>query len=254
MHYVEKPESFVSALVSCGVYLFNPNIFAPLANAMARGLDTGLSLSPPTDRVRLEQDVLAPLAGTRKLHVFEAKAPTDFFMQIKTAESALPANRLYLAHARRNGTLPASSQVTFPSSPLECQGSVEIKGDVYIHPSAAVDPSSKLGPNVSVGALVVIGPGVRVKDSILLEGVVVGNDSCIANSIVGWKSKIGAWVRLDGELSDSTATPNSGPGIRVPGATVLGKEVVVHDEVIIRSCIVLPHKELKSSYHNEIVM
>jgi mannose-1-phosphate guanylyltransferase len=35
---------------------------------------------------------------------------------------------------------------------------------------------------------------------------------------------------------------------------ILGKEVVVKDEIIIRNCVVLPHKELKQSCENEIVM
>lgn len=35
---------------------------------------------------------------------------------------------------------------------------------------------------------------------------------------------------------------------------VIGKEVTVADEIIVRNCIVLPHKELKSSYHSEILM
>lgn len=27
LHYVEKPETFVSHLISCGIYLFSPAIF-----------------------------------------------------------------------------------------------------------------------------------------------------------------------------------------------------------------------------------
>jgi len=34
----------------------------------------------------------------------------------------------------------------------------------------------------------------------------------------------------------------------------LGHDVRVSDEVVIRDCIVLPHKELLKSHHNEIVM
>ena len=35
---------------------------------------------------------------------------------------------------------------------------------------------------------------------------------------------------------------------------MLGHDVKVADEVIIRNCLVLPNKELKSSYHNDILM
>lgn len=43
-------------------------------------------------------------------------------------------------------------------------------------------------------------------------------------------------------------------GVKLQGITILGKEVSVLDESIIRNCIVLPHKELKSSYHSQILM
>jgi mannose-1-phosphate guanylyltransferase len=43
-------------------------------------------------------------------------------------------------------------------------------------------------------------------------------------------------------------------GVKVQSSAILGEQVVVADEVIIRNCIVLPHKELKNSFKNEILM
>jgi mannose-1-phosphate guanylyltransferase len=68
-HYVEKPESFVSDLISCGVYVLHPDV---------------LGRRPVTEgkMVRLEQDVLMPMAGTGHLFVYETAL---FWRQLKTA-------------------------------------------------------------------------------------------------------------------------------------------------------------------------
>jgi len=36
LHYVEKPTTFVSAMINCGVYIFTPSIFQHLANAFQK--------------------------------------------------------------------------------------------------------------------------------------------------------------------------------------------------------------------------
>ena len=35
-HYVEKPSSYISTLVNCGVYIFGPSIFKHLATAFEK--------------------------------------------------------------------------------------------------------------------------------------------------------------------------------------------------------------------------
>jgi mannose-1-phosphate guanylyltransferase len=88
----------------------------------------------------LEQDVLVPLAASKKLFVYESK---EFWRQIKTAGSAVPASALYLNHfAKSNPKL-----LTPPSK----DGGPIIIAPVYIDPSAEVDSSAKIGPNVSLG-------------------------------------------------------------------------------------------------------
>jgi mannose-1-phosphate guanylyltransferase len=39
-----------------------------------------------------------------------------------------------------------------------------------------------------------------------------------------------------------------------PDIAILGKDVTVADEIILRNCIVLPHKTIQSSQQNEILM
>ncbi|KAG0224941.1 Proteasome subunit alpha type-2, partial [Mortierella sp. GBA43] len=194
-------------------------------------------------KLRLEQDLLRPLAQARKLFVYETK---DFWRQIKTAGSAVPVNGLYLQQLL--STNPEKLAKSTPGGP-------EIEGAVYIHPTAQIDPKAKLGPNVSIGPNVFVGQGARIRDSIILDNVDIKQNACILYAIIGWNSKVGCWSRVEGTLPaahNSTAVTKN--GLKVQSVTILGKEVVVKDEIIIRNCVVLPHKELKQSCENEIVM
>ena len=108
-----------------------------------------------------------------------------------------------------------------------------------------------------------IGPGVRVRESIILGNTVVQDHSCILYSIIGWNSFIGCWTRIEGTPSDPD--PNK-PFAKIdhqslftngklnPSITIIGSNVNVPHEIIIRNAIVLPHKELNSSYKNEIIL
>lgn len=94
------------------------------------------------DLLRLEQDVIVPLAASRKLFVYES---TDFWRQIKTAGSAVPASALYLAQFQKTN----SKLLTAPGK--AGAGGPTILPPVFIDPTAEVDDSAKIGPNVSLG-------------------------------------------------------------------------------------------------------
>jgi mannose-1-phosphate guanylyltransferase len=161
----------------------------------------------------------------------------EFWYQIKTSESTIVANRLYLEYYARAGqvqnTLPSNSKMAIST--------------VYIHPTATIHPTSKIGPNVSVGEGCVVGKGVRLRDCILLPNVVIEDFACVRYSIIGWGSQIGMWSRIEGKPEDTVTHKR-------PSVTILAGDVLVHPEVMIRQCIVLPHKELKASFHEEIIM
>ncbi|KAJ1651387.1 hypothetical protein IWQ61_008033, partial [Dispira simplex] len=252
LHYVEKPESFISNLISCGLCLFDYTIFDTFHaaldshNRMANE-DHGYNSNQADEAygvLRLEQDILRPMAAQHDLSVY---ITSGFWLQIKPAGSAVAANASYLEqmlHERPTNLANSQSQRT------------EIIDAVYIHPSAQVDPTAKIGPNVSIGPRVTIGKGVRVKNSIVLDGAEIKPFSCVLNSVIGWRSKLGTWCRVEGtpEVSQHDTEGLTRAGIKNQSLTILGQEVVVADECIIRNCIVLPNKELRSSYHDEILM
>ncbi|XP_053140998.1 mannose-1-phosphate guanyltransferase alpha isoform X3 [Hemicordylus capensis] len=168
LHYVEKPSTFVSELINCGIYLFTPAIFHHIGavfqhnqQELLLGLCIGEESSNGWQRaeaIRLEQDVFTALAGQGRLFAYKTEG---FWSQIKSAGSAIYANRLYLSCYSQ--CHPERLAQNHPGGPT-------IRGNVYIHPTASVDASAVLGPNVSIGKGVTIGAGVRVRESIILHG------------------------------------------------------------------------------------
>ncbi|KAK4184662.1 nucleotide-diphospho-sugar transferase, partial [Podospora australis] len=260
LHYVEKPESYISNLINCGVYLFTTDaIFPSIRSAIKRRTDRPRLISYPSSEnlessfmlddedsqknevIRLEQDILGDMADSKQFFVYETK---DFWRQIKTAGSAIPANALYLQKAWQTG----SEELAKPSA--------NIIPPVFIHPTANVHPTAKLGPNVSIGPRVTVGAGARVKESIVLEDSEIKHDACVLYSIIGWGSRVGAWARVEGTPTPVTSHNTSiiKNGVKVQAITILGKECVVGDEVRVQNCICLPFKDLKRDVANEVIM
>uniref|UniRef100_A0A8D0BVX3 GDP-mannose pyrophosphorylase A n=1 Tax=Salvator merianae TaxID=96440 RepID=A0A8D0BVX3_SALMN len=261
LHYVEKPSTFVSELINCGIYLFTPAIFHHIGLVFQRnqqelllGSCIGEESSNGWQRaeaIRLEQDVFTALAGQEHLYAYKTEG---FWSQIKSAGSAIYASRLYLScYSQCHPERLAQNQ---PGGPT-------IRGNVYIHPTASVDVSAVLGPNVSIGKGVTIGAGVRIRESIILHGASLQDHTCVLNSIVGWDSTIGRWARVEGTPSDPN--PNDPyakidsetlfrDGRLTPSITILGCNVTIPAEVVILNSIVLPHKELSRSFKNQIIL
>lgn len=258
LHYVEKPETYVSSLINCGIYLFNSEEFFNFIreelgkNSPSPAEFNNLSANADArDAINLEINIFPALSAARKLFVFKSN---NLWSQIKTAGSAIYANRVYLELYKKNH--PNRLAKNGPGMP-------KIIGDVFIHPSATVDSSAVLGPNVSIGFGVTVGPGVRVRESIILGNTVVQNHSCILYSIIGWNSTIGKWVRIEGTPTDPD--PNKAyakidhqslfnRGKLNPSITIIGSNVTIPNEIVVRNSIILPHKELNHSHKNEIIL
>ncbi|THU53221.1 hypothetical protein C4D60_Mb10t12140 [Musa balbisiana] len=269
LHYTERPETFVNDLINCGVYVFTPQIFTIIQEVVLQGNNTvnlrretsleafqsvakyefvelicivlelvltSLNRVLPPEFVRLDQDILTPLAGKKKLYTYET---VDFWEQIKTPGMSLRCSELYLSQFRRTTPhLLATGDGTRSPS---------ITGDVFIHPSAKVHVTAKIGPNVSVSANARIGAGVRLISCIILDDVDIKENAVVINSIVGWKSSIGRWARVQASLGEGDYNAKL-------GITILGEAVAVEDEVVVINSIILPHKTLSISVQEEIIL
>lgn len=249
LHYVEKPETFISDLINCGVYCLDRQVFQEMDSILREKnsnvnnhLDSMNMLSSSSllleDVVSLEQDIIMNLVEQGKsIYVFRIQ---ENWCQIKTTNSIIEANRVYLDHYHQLDQLKSSISTLQPSiSSLSL--SFTINGNVFIDPTSTIGEQSKIGPNVSIGFGCLIGKGVRIKDSIILNGTTIGDNSIIKNAVIGWDSRIGKWNRIEGTPIDNIVT-------------ILGSDVIVDDERIIRNCVVLPNKEIRSNYHGEIIL
>ncbi|XP_034256801.1 mannose-1-phosphate guanyltransferase alpha-A isoform X1 [Thrips palmi] len=261
-HYVEKPSTFVSTLISCGVYVFSTEVFQIMSSVFNNKQSDYYSDNNHSTKeascMQLEQEVLMPLAGTGK---FFAMPTTTWWSQLKSAGSAIYANRHYLhLYQDKNPQRLAESRAKDASNDSRCN----IIGDVHVHPTASVHPSATLGPNVSVGAGAEIGPGVRIKESIILSGASIADHSLVLHSIVGRATQVGKWSRVEGTPCDPNpnkpfAKMDNPPlfnmdGRLNPSITIIGCSVTVPSEVILLNSIVLPYKELTRSFKNEIIL
>ncbi|EGD75451.1 hypothetical protein PTSG_06524 [Salpingoeca rosetta] len=247
MHYVEKPSTCVSCDVNGGVYAFSPDIIDQIKEVFVRQLDMGVE-----GAIHFENDIFPKLAGSGQAFVFKFDG---FWSQVKSAGSAVYANRFYLSLYRSNDpTQLAQATADGPT----------IVGDVSIHPSARIHPSAKIGPNVTIGPYCTVEEGVRIKDSIVLKNCHVEKNACILNSIIGWSSVVRAWSRVEG--SPVGADPNN-PSTHImqkalfnqegklePNISVLGEGVTVDEGRMLLHTLVLPNKEITRDHKNEIIL
>lgn len=127
-----------------------------------------------------------------------------------------------------------------------------------------IDPTAKIGPNVSIGPKAKIASGVRVRESIVLAEAVINEHAFVVHSVIGWRSIVGAWARIEGTpISPNPNIPfaklDNKPLFNVdgrlnPSLTILGSDVHVPAEAVILNSIVLPYKELTSSHKNQIIL
>ena len=165
---------------------------------------------------------------THAVRLGQLTPASPFHPQVKSPGLVLRASELYRAHFR-------STQQALLLAP-RAEGP-QVVGNCYVHTSAKVHPTAKLGPNVSVAPGARVGPGARLINCILLDDVEVRDNAVIHNAIVGWKSSIGRWARVQGTVDADSSTKIT--------VAILGEDVKVSDEVVVVNCIVLPHKEIK---------
>jgi mannose-1-phosphate guanylyltransferase len=235
LHYVEKPETFISNIINCGVYLFSPSFFQLIDNYSNAKCDPDVD----PNFLRLEQDVLMKICGENHVYVYETK---EFWFQLKSAGMIIKCAENLLSFQRNEEDSILAKSGDGITSP-------QIIGDVLIHPTAKVDPTAKIGPNVSIGANVIIRAGTRILHSIILDGAEIKSRACVLHTIVGWNSIIGEWSRLEG-IPDFSPTADA----RSCGITILGTGVYVAPEIVIRSSIVLPHKDIFHNINNQILL
>jgi len=200
--FVEKPQVYVGNKINAGIYIFNPSILNRIE-------------PKPTS---IEKEIFPKMASESQLFCMVLQG---FWMDIGQPKDFLAGTSLYLESLEQ-------------SKSKDLATGEGIIGPVLIDSTAKVG-KAVLGPNVTIGPNCVIEDGVRLKNTVILEGVRVGANSWINQSIIGWKSRIGKWVRIQ-------------------NISVLGQDVHVSDELFINGGRILPHKEISTSVLEESII
>ena len=163
----------------------------------------------------IEREIFPKMAEDQELYAYSMKGfwadigkPKDFLIGVE-----LFLNDIYEKNKNHELFSPISKS---------------IGKNVVIDKTAKIEDGSIIGPNVVIGAGCVVKSGTRIKNSVLFQNCVVGENSYIEGSIIGWKSNIGRWCRIQ-ELS------------------VLGEDVTVKDEMLLKKNIILPNVTIKSN-------
>ena len=196
LNFIEKPQTWVGDNINAGLYIFSKR-FLKRVNPV------------PTS---IEREIFPQMANEGELYSFLLEG---FWADIGQPKDYLIGTELYLNNLKE------------VKSPL-LSTKANIQGNVVIDPTATVDDTAVLGPNVIIGPGVTIKKGARIKNSVILADCVIGESSFISGSIIGWKSKIGKWVRIE-------------------GLSVFGEEVTIKDEVLVQGCIILPNVTIKAN-------
>merc|ERR1711881_138180 len=100
IHYIEKPSSFVSQHINAGVYLLSADVFEDISKVFNERYEN--TNDHPLDSlgyISLESDIFTQIAGQGKVFSYVAE---QFWMSIKSAGSALYANRVQLELYKKN--------------------------------------------------------------------------------------------------------------------------------------------------------
>lgn len=194
--FVEKPKEFVSNKINAGMYMFSPKILERIQ-------------PKPTS---IEKEVFPFMAEESELYCMEL---SGYWMDIGQPKDFITGTCLHLN----------AMKTKFPERLYHGPG---VRGNVLVHPSARVGDDVQLGPNVVVGENVVLEKGCSLSRCVVMKDATVKSHSWVHNSIIGWKSAVGRWVRME-------------------GVSVLGENVNVKDEIYLNGAKVLPHKSLSES-------
>jgi len=202
--FVEKPKEYVGNKINSGIYLFNPSIL------------NRIELQPTS----IEKEIFPIMASEGQLYAQELPG---YWMDVGQPKDFLLGMGLHLANLK-------------DMSPEKLRTGSGFVGAVLVDESVKIGKGCMIGPNVTIGPNCVIEDGVRLRDTTVLEGTVIGSNSWIKSSIIGWQSTIGKWVRID-------------------NVSVLGLDVHVDDELFINGGKVLPHKSIgESIFEPTIIM
>ncbi|KAM3141093.1 hypothetical protein pb186bvf_006894 [Paramecium bursaria] len=194
--FIEKPQEFISNKINSGLYLFNTSIIDKI----------------PLKPTSIEREIFPQMAKDGQLYQLVLDG---FWKDVGQPKDYLDGTVLILnSYAKHNPDLLRRGR--------------NIIGNVLIDETAIIDENAVIGPNVIIGPGCQVKEGVRLRNCVLLKNSVINANSWINESIIGWSSIVGKWVRIE-------------------GVSVCGEDVQIKDEVYINQSFILPHRSVTAN-------
>lgn len=198
--FVEKPKKWVGNCINAGMYIFNPSILDRI----------------PMKPTSIEREIFPKMASSGELYSMVLKG---YWMDIGQPKDYLTGMCLHLAETS------GETETKVPEG-------VTVIEPVLIDESATIEAGSLIGPNVVVGPDCTVKTGARVQRATLLGGSSIGAHCYVNSAIVGWKTVVQDWARVEGE-------------------SVLGELVTVKTGVLVNGVTVCPNKSVGASFYEK---
>lgn len=166
--FIEKPsrKTAPSDLINAGVYVLSPKIFDYIPEGKA---------------VSIERETFPKLADEGKLYGYVLEG---LWMDIGKPEEYLEINNILLDlfgdQQKYNEVFKA-----------------EVKNPAILGRGVSIGKNSVIGPHVVLGDYVDVGSNVRIKDSVILRNVMIGDFSSINGAIIGEGATVGKKVKIE---------------------------------------------------------
>jgi mannose-1-phosphate guanylyltransferase len=202
--YVEKPKTrdAPSRLANAGVYAIEPEV---------------MQMIPDNRKVSLEREIFPLLVRDGKLFGFPF---SGHWFDIGKLSEFQKANFTLLQERARRPSLEENASVA---------ANATIKAPVFLSEATKVESKAAVGPRVIAGKDVLIESGARVSNSILFDGVTIGEGSVVSGAIVASNVKIGRKVRIEAGTVVS-------PHVKIDDGVKVGRDALIH-----------PYKEIDSN-------
>lgn len=180
---LEKPKEVVSHFVNAGIYVFSPNIFDEIDQ-------TAIS---ETGEYAITDTIQQMVAKGKTVNMVESKS-----MWIDAVHSwdFLKANATVLEKCKKDLRGTVEKGATIKGEVVLGENSI-IRAGCYIVGPVTIGKNCDIGPNsvilssTAIGDNTSVASSVEIQNSILMNGVRVGSNSYISNSIIGVSNSIG---------------------------------------------------------------
>jgi mannose-1-phosphate guanylyltransferase len=203
--FVEKPKEHVgSNLVNAGFYVFEYDALREF-------------IKPNSGELRIARDLIPRMM--RKFDVY-GYIHEGLWFDIGTHSDYLRAN---FAALERFG------------AGVQSAGDAVVVQPAYVSKGVTIEPGSVIGPYAVVGGGSKIGPYARIRESVLMGGVIAGAGAYVRRSIIGDGVVLGRWARLV--------------------EAVVAEGVYIRDEVHVeRGAMIGPNREVEGDVRNGEVL